>query len=108
MLGQRAGSPIAEYARVQRPEPKTGQPKVQLYCKDDSLCPSCYITYLSMGAGVSQMVYNIMFLDNSMPVNYKTTCSRQMVNGPRSVPFSWYEYTYMRMCLFINRINNKN
>ena len=41
MLGQRAGSPIAEYARVQRPEPKTGQPKVQLYCKDDSLCPSC-------------------------------------------------------------------
>ena len=57
---------------------------------------------------MSQMVYNIMFLDNSMPVNYKTTCSRQMVNGPRSVPFSWYEYTYMRMCLFINRINNKN
>ena len=31
---RRAGSPIVVYARVQCPEPKTGQEKVQFYCKD--------------------------------------------------------------------------
>ena len=41
-----AGSPIAVYAWVQCREPKTGQKKVQFYCKDDWLWPSCY--YLSM------------------------------------------------------------
>ena len=32
----RAGSPIAVYAREQCREPKTGQKKVQFYCKDDA------------------------------------------------------------------------
>ena len=43
---QRAGSPIAVYARVQCRDPKTGQEKVQFYCKYDSLFLSSY--YLSM------------------------------------------------------------
>ena len=46
MPGGRAGSPIAVYAQVQCREPKTGQPKVQLYCEDDSHCQSGYIIYL--------------------------------------------------------------
>ena len=46
MPGRRAGSPIAEYARVQCWEPKTGQQKVRFYCEDDSLCRSCFIIYL--------------------------------------------------------------
>ena len=33
MLGRRAGSPVAVYARVQCQEPKTGQQKVQLSWK---------------------------------------------------------------------------
>ena len=45
MPGRQAGSPIAVYARVQCREPKTGQKKVQFYCEDDWLWPSCY--YLS-------------------------------------------------------------
>ena len=34
------------YWQVQCREPKTGQQKVQLYDKDDPLCPSCYTVYL--------------------------------------------------------------
>ena len=39
MPGRRAGSPIAVYVQVQCREPKTGQEKVQFYCKDDWLWP---------------------------------------------------------------------
>ena len=46
MPGQRAGSPIADYAQVQCPKTKTGQEKVQFYCEDKLLFLSSY--YLSM------------------------------------------------------------
>ena len=56
---RRAGSPIAVYAGVQCREPKTGQEKVQFYCKDDSHFLSSY--YLSMGQGLSA---NIFYMKN--------------------------------------------
>ena len=46
MPGRRAVSPVSVYAWAHCREPKTGQQKVQFYCKDDFLWPSCY--YLSM------------------------------------------------------------
>ena len=57
MLGQ-----LFQYMReyVQCREPKTGQEKVQLYCKDDSLFLSSY--YLSM-------VYSLQIGDNSVEEN---------------------------------------
>ena len=47
MPGLLAGSPIAVYAEVQCPEPKTGQEKVQFNGEDNLLFLSFY--YLSMG-----------------------------------------------------------
>ena len=43
MPGRRAGSGVGKYSAD---IPKQGQQKVQLYCKDVSLCPSRYIIYL--------------------------------------------------------------
>ena len=37
---------MGRYQQVQCREPKTGQQKAQLYCKDDQLCLSGYIIYL--------------------------------------------------------------
>ena len=59
MPGCRAGSPFAVYAWVQCREPKTGQKKVQFYCKDDWLWPSCY--YLSMHYSYMYSTNNLRF-----------------------------------------------
>ena len=67
MPGRRAGSPVSVYARVHCWEPKTGQNKVQFYCKDDWLWPSCY--YLSM-YGRRPLYLYIQYLLYSLQYEY--------------------------------------
>ena len=41
------------------PRAKTGQKKVQSYCEDDSLCPSCYIIFAFIYGGASACMQEI-------------------------------------------------
>ena len=83
MPSRRAGSPIAVYARVQCREPKTGQEKVQFYCKDDSLFLSFY--YLSMMYSYSTMcivqctIYNVPCTMYSYSTMFIIQCTRYNV-----------------------------